>query len=228
MKRPIAACIVLAFFVVIRLTQISASTALVSPAATPTGTTLVSPLGTPLAHYDPSYNPNPKKIRPRAVPFVNQAGETIVKEIVYERPYHDPIVIDIKAQPQTQPQAAPVTPLTFQFPLGDPYPYHAYLPIVVKQPTPNAQVLVIAYIGETPWYSPTVLANQLITNIQRSTSFHGTSDASIVFEMVGGDVNFVYAYPPLAPPSYGGWDLPAIYQQFNICNRVASEGIDEV
>ena len=82
MKRPVAAAIALAFFGIVLLAQVSASTAQVTPlpTAVPGIAVSVSPLGTPLPHYEPNYNPHPKKITPRAVPFVDSVGDTIVKE----------------------------------------------------------------------------------------------------------------------------------------------------
>jgi hypothetical protein len=227
MKRPTAATITAAFFLLVLLSQTGALTAQVTPLATPGTSSLVSvsPLRKPYPFGEPNYNPHPKKITPRAVPFVDKGGETIVKEYVIERPYQDPILIDIKATPTAQPAAASVSPLTFQSPLGNPT-YKTYLPVVTKAVSPNAQVLVIAYLGSTPNFTPTNLAQLLINHIGSGTSFHKSSTPAIMFEMVGGAPNIVYTTPPTNTD--GSWNLWTIYNQFNICNRVASEGIDEV
>jgi hypothetical protein len=75
MKRSIAATIALAFFMLVLLMQTSASTAQKSPVPTATLDTAVavSPLATPLPHWEPSYNPHPKKITPPSVPFFIQS-----------------------------------------------------------------------------------------------------------------------------------------------------------
>jgi hypothetical protein len=219
-KRPVAATIALAIFMLVLLSQAGALTAQVTPLPTATAVS-VSPLATPLPHWEPSYNPHPKKINPRAVPFVNEAGETIVKQYIIERPYQDPIVLNFKAQLPAAPKAGP---LTFQSPLENPGPYQIYMPIVYKPA--NAQVLVIAYIGYTPTTTPTVLAQNLIANLARGTSFHGTGESSIGFEMVGGHVEISNTRAPHR--SDNSWDMGAIYQQHNICNRIPTEGIDEV
>jgi hypothetical protein len=69
------------------------------------------------------------------VPYVNEAGETIVKEYIYQPPHRDPVVISVKAQPSKPakvPQVAPQTPLTFQSPLHpDDYTSTLYLPAVM-------------------------------------------------------------------------------------------------
>lgn len=114
MKRPVAATIALAFFGIVLLSQVTASTAQVSPLPTTVAASAVSLLPTPLPYWEPSFNLHPKKIRPRAVPFVNEVGETIVKQTIIERTNQDPIVINFKAQPVAGPKAGP---LTFQSPL---------------------------------------------------------------------------------------------------------------
>ena len=225
MKRPVAAAIALAFFGVVLLAQVSQSTALVTPLATPGTSVFVSPLRKPYPLGEPNYNPHPRKIAPRTVPFVDSSGETIVKEYVIERKLQDPIVIDIKATPAAQPQAAPVSSLTFQSPLGDPT-YKTYLPVVTKVVSPNAQVLVIAYAGYTPTYPITTLAQLLIYHIAGGTSFHKIGAPAIMFEMAGGGPYITYTTPPTNTD--GSWNLHTIYSQFNICNRVAAEGVDEV
>jgi len=228
MKRSLAAAIALAFFMLVLLAQVGALTAQVTPlpTAVPGMSVSVSPLRTPLPHHEPNYNPHPKKITPRAGPFVDSSGDIIVKEYVIERPLQDPVVIDIKATPTAQPQAVPVSPLTFQSPLaGD--SYKAYLPIVAtKLVSPNAQVLAIAYAGYTPTYPITDLAYLLISHIREGTSFHNTGAPAIAFEMAGGGPYITYTTPPTNTD--GSWNLHTIYSQFNICNRVAAEGIDEV
>jgi hypothetical protein len=72
------------------------------------------------------------------------------------------------------------------------------------------------------------LANHLIANINSSTKFHGVGEPSIAFGLAGGAVNIVNTYPPTSTTGWGYMDVNAVYQQFNICNRVTSEGIDEV
>lgn len=220
-----SAAIALAFFMLVLLSQVSQSTAQVSPLPTATLSIgiSVSPLSTPLSHWEPSYNPYPQKIKPRAVPFVNEVGETVVRQLVIERENQDPIVVNFKAQPPV-PATPKAEPLTFQSPLELPGPYQIYMPLVAKPA--NAQVLVIAYIGYTPTITPTVLAQSLISNLSRGTSFHGIGESSIGFEMVGGRVEISNTRAPRRTDGY--WDMWAIYQQHNICARVATEGIDEV
>lgn len=136
------------------------------------------------------------------------------------------MMIEIKATQAAQPQAAPVSPLTFESPLAG--PHEIYLPIVASKLVPaNAQVLVIAYVGFTPTYQITVLAQLLISHIAEGTSFHKTGSPAISFEMVGGGPYITYTTPP-TNTNDGSWNLWAIYDQYNICNRVAAEGIDEV
>lgn len=194
-----------------------------TPLATPNATTLISPLGTPFATtYDPLYRANPKRVKAHAVPYVDQFGDTIAEEYVIDQPHRDSVIIKTKAKPQQQA----VTPLTFQSPLGDPYPYNAYMPMVSKQVAPNTKVLVIVYKGEAAWNDPVQLAKNLIVYIQNATTFHGVGFPSISFELAGGAVNVVNTYPPTG--EWGYLDVSAVYQQFNICSRVASEGISEV
>jgi hypothetical protein len=224
MKRPIAAFVATVVFALVLLSQTTSLTALVSPVAKPNGALpfFISPLSPPTA-YDPLYRANPRTITAHPVPFVNWAGETIVQEYIYQQPHRDPLVVDVKAQPALQ--AAPVQ-LTFQSPLGGQYPYQVYMPIVSKPA--NAKVLAIAYMGETAWNDPVWLANQQIAHIARGTSFHGVGESSIGFELAGGAVNIVNSYPPTSTTYWGYMNLNAIYQQFNICSRVISEGINEV
>jgi hypothetical protein len=97
MKRPFAAAIVIAVFMLVLISQASTLSAMVSPLPTDTAGASVSPMATPLPHWEPSYNPHPPKIKPRKVPFVNEVGETIVKQIVIDRPSLNPIVVNFKA-----------------------------------------------------------------------------------------------------------------------------------
>jgi hypothetical protein len=221
-KRPVAATIALAFFGIVLLSQVNASTAQVSPLPTTAAALVGSPLPTPLPYWEPSFNLHPKKIKPRTVPFVNEVGETIVKQTIIERTNQDPIVINFKAQPPTGPQAGP---LTFQSPLELPGPYQTCLPLVTSPA--NAQVLVIAYIGYTPAVTPTVLAQNLMYNLARGTQFHGQGQSSIGFEMVGNRVEISNTRPPKRTQD-NMWDMWKIYADHNICARIATEGIDEV
>lgn len=118
MKRSqaIAATAALSFFLLVTLAQVSVLTAQISPMPTPDGTTSLSPLSAPGLHFDPYYRAHPRTMTARAVPYVNEAGETIVKEYIYQPPHRDPVVISVKAQPSKPakvPQVAPQTPLTF-------------------------------------------------------------------------------------------------------------------
>jgi hypothetical protein len=186
----------------------------------------------PGPRYDPYYRATPRKITAHAVPYVDRFGDTIVEERIIEQPHRDPMIFQRKAA-KSQQQATVVTPLTFQSPLGDPYPYHAYLPII-KKPVDssihklNPHVLVIVYQGESPYNDPVQLANHLITNIQNGTKFHGGGTSSISFGLAGGAVNMVYTYPPTSTTYWGYINTNAVYQQFNICPRVASGEVDEV
>jgi hypothetical protein len=226
MKRSFAAVIAIAVFMLVLISRATSLTAQVSPLPNVTlGTTVsVSPLATPLPHWEPSYNPHPKKVNPRAVPFVNEVGETIVKQIVIERPYQDPIIYNFKAQPP-KPVAPEAGLLTFQSPLELPSPYKTYLPLV-NTPA-NAQVLVITYIGYTPTITPTALAQNLIANIARGTMFHGVESSAIGFEMVGNRVEISNTRPPKRTQD-NYWGMWKIYADHNICARIATEGIDEV
>jgi hypothetical protein len=125
MKRLVAPGLAALVFVVVVFSQTSASTALVTPLATPSAGTLISPLETPRGTtYDLFYRETPRKITARAVPYVDRFGATIVEERVVEQPHRDPMIFQRKAA-KSQQQATAVTPLTFQSPLGDPYSYHA-------------------------------------------------------------------------------------------------------
>jgi hypothetical protein len=224
MKRSFAAAIAIAVFMLVLISQASTLSAQVSPLSTNAAGASVSPMATPLPHWEPSYNPHPKKIKPRAVPFVNEVGETIVKQVVVERPYHDPVIFNFKAQ--LPALAAPeVGPLTFQSPLELPGPYQTYLPLVTSPA--NAQVLVIAYIGYTPTTTPTIVAQNLIANIARGTMFHRVGPSAIGFELVGNRVEISNTRPPKRTQD-NMWDMWKIYADHNICARVVSEGIDEV
>ena len=156
------------------------------------------------------------------MPFVDSSGETIVQEYVIERPLQDPIVIDIKATPPAKPQSAPISTTHISIAAGN-STYKTYLPVVMS---PNAQVLVIAYVGYTPPYPISTLTQLLIDHIAEGTSFHKSNTPAIAFKLAGGAPNIVYATPPTNTD--GSWNLWTIYNQFNICNRVATEGIDEV
>lgn len=90
MKRShaIAATVAPSFFLLVALLQVSVLTAKISSMPTPDGTTSLSPLSAPASapRYDPYYRAHPRTMKAHAVPYINEAGETIVKEYIYQPP----------------------------------------------------------------------------------------------------------------------------------------------
>jgi hypothetical protein len=230
MKRVAAVLSLVVFVLVILSATVGASSAKVSPIPTDTAA-LQSPLSPPAQeHYDPYYVEHPRKVTPRPVPYVNEYGETIIREEVIEYPHREADIIRYKAVPETQPRAQ--IPDTFNSPVGTPYTYTTYLPVMMKNYVENAAVMAIVYQGEAPWYDPAQTIYSLTNWIRAGTSWHGYtitgSGPAIGFYLTDSQVHFVYAYPPTQTANHGYLDLNAIYNQFNICSRIAAGEIDEV
>lgn len=230
MKR-VAAVVSLAVFVLVILSAtVGTSTAKVSPVPTDT-TALQSPLSPPEPeHHDPYYVEHPRQVTPRAVPYVNEYGETIVREEIITHEHREADIIRYKAVPLAQPEAQ--LPDTFNSPLGTPYTYTTYLPVMMKNYIENAAVMAIVYQGEAPDYNPSQIVHLLTDWIRAGTAWHGytTTGASpaIGFYLTDNLIHFSYTYPPTQTTNHGYLDLNAIYNQFNICNRIAAGDIDEV
>ncbi len=85
------------------------------------------------------------------MPYVNEYGETIIKEEVIEHPHHEASIIRYKApKPQNSPMVQPTqesrpTPGPIPGPTPTPLPYNLYAPLINKPEFINAGVLVIAY-----------------------------------------------------------------------------------
>lgn len=227
MQRNIAAVISLAFFMVVVALQTSSLTAQTSPLAamSPLATTPPTMDKSP-AHHETNYNPHPPKVTPRPVPFIDDEGATVVKQEVIEYPDRDPLIVNVKATPQSAIANQKANPLTFQSPLG--VNDQVYLPLVRNGNPPR--VLAIAFIYTTPYIVITDAAHSLAAQIMTGTRFHGTGASAINFEILNNRIEITTTYPPYSTTvdNIRHWDLKEIYSQFNICNRVATEDVDEV
>jgi len=201
MKRFAATAAVVVFFLVVVLASLSGtSSAKISPLAAK-----VSPLSTPFA------------------PFTMDS-QTVESEEVITAPGGSLITIqylseDIIPTPRPTPGPTPT-----------PGNYKVYLPLIFKPEYVTDKVLVIAYEGITPAYDPLDLTAQLITYTRAGTTWHGYSITNtlpaIAYGLADPGINIVYDYPPTQANGY--FNMAAIYQQFNICNRIANGEVDEV
>jgi hypothetical protein len=193
----VAAVVSLAVFVLVILSAtVGVSTAKVSPVPTDT-TALQSPVSPPAQeHHDPYYVEHPRKVTPRAVPYVNEYGETIVREEIITHEHREAEIIRYKAVPAAQPGAQ--IPDTFNSPLETPYTYTTYLPVVMKNYLENAAVMAIVYQGKTPGFSPTQIVNSLTGWIRAGTAWHGYtttgSSPAIGFYLTDNLIHFSYTH----------------------------------
>jgi hypothetical protein len=210
MKRFVSITFVIVVAVMALLVSLSgASSAAISPIATPT---VESRDRSPVAT--------------RAVPYVNQYGETIVRERVIVDSHGVPAIMQYKATPQS-PIRQKSAPQQQSVVSSTPMPYAVYLPIIYE--SPSANVMAIVYEGESQDYNPETIMVSLTNWINLGTTWHGitTTQSAIAFGFVDNMIHIVPTYPPTQTGS-GWYDLNAVYQQFDICNRIAAGEIDEV
>jgi hypothetical protein len=113
-----------------------------------------------------------------------------------------------------------------------------YLPAVVKNLRAPLGLFVVAYRPtNVPGYTPPSatyiqsITQQTMGDLRTASIWHGytitSGIPSIQYSLTLSGVVVVNSFPPTQTAS-GYLNLNTIYQQFNICNRVASGEIDEV
>jgi len=108
-----------------------------------------------------------------------------------------------------------------------------FLPLVVMnyEPVPPRIVFAVAYLDATPIYDPDQHQALLISNLVQASTWHGYTgqggNPQLVFNTYGGSVIKVFEPPPYRAEN-GKFDYAAVYQRFDLCNKIQAGLVDEV
>jgi hypothetical protein len=180
-------------------------------------TVLASTFGTSSARISPITTP------PNPLPM---DGQIIESQEVITSPDGSQIIVQYFEEEILSPTPTPrptigatITPEPFSM---------VYLPFITSPGYVNANVMVIVYEGVAPTFDPEYLTTFLIDSIRNGTTWHSISGTlpSVSFSLWDGNINVVNGFPPTMANGY--YNMNAIYQQFDICNRIANGSVDEV
>ncbi|NUM46034.1 MAG: hypothetical protein HUU38_15110 [Anaerolineales bacterium] len=109
-----------------------------------------------------------------------------------------------------------------------------YLPTVTRgQPKPivTKTVFTVAYMDAIPIYDPDDIQVQFISDLKLASTWHGNNNPNgqpaLGYQTYGGSVIKIFETPPYRSDN-GKFDYAAVYERFDLCNKIQAGEVDEV
>lgn len=102
-----------------------------------------------------------------------------------------------------------------------------YLPIVMKNILIPVKVFAVAYVDISGTYDIDGWHNQLMTELENGSKWHGTAPAAFDYSTYNNSVTRVFSAPPLRADN-GLFDYNRLYQDFNLCAKIQAGDVTEV